>query len=133
MLIWDDCRSQILQLWGSLLMSSGTLGITFGTTQGHQKGHLGPPWRTFETRHRKHLKKTLFWDLFWDSNLMTFRVFICPCFYMCSKRKNEVQRSRNVRKRVPKLHLFSNNSQIEKLHFDCAGASGSRVKAPRNR
>ena len=68
-------------------MSLGTLGVTFGTTQGHQKGHLGPPWRTFETRHRKHLKKSLFWDLFWDPNLMTFRVFICPCFYMCSKRR----------------------------------------------
>ena len=72
---------------GLLLVSLGALGLTFGTTQGHQKGHLGPPWRTFETRHRKHPKRSLFWYLFWDSNLMTFRVCICPCFYKCSKRR----------------------------------------------
>ena len=35
------------------------------------------------------------------------------------------------RKMVPKVHLICINSQIEKLRFDCAGASGSRVRAPR--
>ena len=28
---------------GLLLVSLGALGLTFGTTQGHQKDHLGPP------------------------------------------------------------------------------------------
>ena len=41
--------------------------------------------------------------------------------------------SQNVKKMMPKLHLLRSNSDIEKLRFDCAGASGSRVKAPRNR
>ena len=40
---------------GLLLMSLGALGFTFGTTQGHQKDHLRPPWRTSENRHRKTL------------------------------------------------------------------------------
>ena len=80
-------------------MSLGTLKLTFGTTQGHQKQHLGPPWRTFETGHRKHLKRSLFWDLFWDSNLMTLRVFICTCFYMCSKRRKMSQCYDMCRKR----------------------------------
>ena len=40
---------------------------------------------------------------------------------------------KRVQKRMPKVYLISNNSQIEELRFDCAGASGSRVKAPRNR
>ena len=33
-----------------------------------------------------------------------------------------------VTKGVPKLHIVDGNAQIEKLRFDCAGASGSRVR-----
>ena len=119
---------------GLLLVSLGALGLTFGTTQGHQKDHLGPPWRTSETRHRKNTKKSLVWDLFCPPKLNEISSF---CFTLVFTRvpsdENEFQMSQNVRKRMPKLHLFSSNSQIEKLRFDCAGASGSRVKAPRNR
>ena len=72
---------------GLLLVSLGALGLTFGTTQGHQKDHLRPPWRTSETRHRKNTKKSLFWDLFWDPNWMIFLVFFGPCFYTRSERR----------------------------------------------
>ena len=33
-----------------------------------------------------------------------------------------------VTKGVPRLHIVHDNAQIEKLRFDCAGASGSRVR-----
>ena len=33
-----------------------------------------------------------------------------------------------VTKGVPKLHIVDGNAQIEKLRFDCAGASGSRFR-----
>ena len=33
-----------------------------------------------------------------------------------------------IRKGVPESHLVDRNAQIEKLRFDCAGASGSRVR-----
>ena len=72
---------------GLLLVSLGALGLTFGTTQGHQKDHLRPPWRTSENRHRKNTKKALFGDLFWDPNWMRFLVFFCPCFYTRSERR----------------------------------------------
>ena len=72
---------------GLLLVSLGALGLTFGTTQGHQKDHLGPPWRTSETRHRKNTKKSLLEDLFWDPNWMIFLVCFCPCFYMRYERR----------------------------------------------
>ena len=52
---------------GLLLVSLGALGLTFGTTQGHQKDHLGPPWRTSETRHGKNVE---FLEL-WGSLLMS--------------------------------------------------------------
>jgi hypothetical protein len=37
-----------------------------------------------------------------------------------------------IRKTVPKLHGLYGNSKIEKLCFDCAGASGSRVRHSKN-
>ena len=72
---------------GLLLVSLGALGLTFGTTQGHQKDHLRPPWRTSENRHRKNSKKSLFGDLFWNPNWMIFLVFFYPCFYTRSERR----------------------------------------------
>ena len=118
---------------GLLLVSLGALGLTFGTTQGHQKDHLRPPWRTSENRHRKNTKKSLFWDLFWDPNWMIFLVFFYPCFTRVPSEGNEVQMSQNMKKKDAEIAFVDNKSQIEKLSFDCAGASGSRVKAPRNR
>ena len=71
-------------------------GLTFsvlGDTVGHLWDHpealertLGTTLAHLRNQTPKNIKKSLFWDLFWESNLMTFRVFICPCFYMCSKR-----------------------------------------------
>ena len=72
---------------GLLLVSLGALGLTFGTTQGHHKDHLRPPWRAFETRHQKNTKKQLFGGLFWSPNWMIFLVFFCPCFYTRSERR----------------------------------------------
>ena len=39
-------------------------GTALGTTLGHQKEHLGPPWRTFAARHQKQPKRSLFGYLF---------------------------------------------------------------------
>ena len=72
---------------GLLLVSLGALGLTSWTTQGHQKDHLRPPWRTSETRHRKSTKKLLLGDLSRDPNWMIFLVFVCPCFYTRSERR----------------------------------------------
>ena len=83
---------------GSLSASLGTLGVTFGTTQKHQKGHLGLPWRTFEIRHQKNLKKPLFWDPFGDPNLMTIRVFFAIIFTCAPSEENKVKMSENVQK-----------------------------------
>ena len=35
---------------------------------------------------------------------------------------------KKLTKGVPKLHIVDGSAQIEKLRFDCAGASGSRVR-----
>ena len=80
-------------------MSLGTLGVTFGTTQKHQKGHLGPPWRTFQIRHPKNLKKTFFWDPFGDPNLMTFHHLFALVFTCAPSEENEVQMSQNVQEK----------------------------------
>ena len=78
--------------WGSPM-------VTFRTTQGHQKGRFGQPWRTFKTRHRKHPKKTLFWDLFWAPGLTTFLVVF-------AKRNQIIFKSHKTHeKNVPKLHF----------------------------
>ena len=41
--------------------------------------------------------------------------------------------SQNMQKKDAEITFVNNNSKIQKQRFDCAGASGSRVKAPRNR
>ena len=65
---------------------------------------------------------------------MIFRVFFVALVFTCVPSEgNEVQMSQNMQKKDAEITFFNNNSQIEKLRFDCAGASGLRVKAPRKR
>ena len=78
LLTCDDCGTPFLYHWAHFWCP----GEALGTTMGHQKEPLGPPWRTFTARHQKQPKKSLFGDLFWSPDLMTFLVFSCPCFYM---------------------------------------------------
>ena len=82
-------------------MSLGTLGVTFGTTQGHQKGPLGPPWRTsFETRHRKHLKKVTFGGLVLGPKFDDiYCLFVALVFTCAPSEENEVKMSQNVQKK----------------------------------
>ena len=92
---------------GLLLVSLGALGLTFGTTQGHQKDHLGPPWRTFESRHRKHPKKPLLGDLFWDPNWMIFLVFFALVFTSFRAKEMRSKCRKICRKRIQKLHFLT--------------------------
>ena len=78
LLTCDDCGIPFLYHWAHFWCP----GDAFGTTMGHQKEPLEPPWRTFTARHQKQPKRQLFGDLFWSSDLTTFLVFSCPCFYM---------------------------------------------------
>ena len=65
---------------------------------------------------------------------MIFLVFFVALVFTCVPSEgNEVQMSQNMQKKDAEITFVNNNSQIEKQRFDCAGASGSRVKAPRNR
>jgi len=64
---------------------------------------------------------------------MIFLVFFSLVFTRVPSEGNEVKMSQNMQKKNADITLFNNNSQIEKLRFDCAGASGLRVKAPRKR
>ena len=65
---------------------------------------------------------------------LIFRVFFVALVFTCVPSEgNEVKMSQNMQKKDAEITFFNNNSQIEKLRFDCAGASGSRVNAPRNR
>ena len=63
---------------------------------------------------------------------MIFLVFFALVFTRVPSEGNEVLMAQNMQKKDAEIACFNNNSQIEKLRFDCAGASGSRVKAPRN-
>ena len=96
--------------------------MTLGTTLAHLRNQT-----------TKKLQKTTFLAPFWDPNSMTFRVLIALVFTCVPSEGNEVQMSQNMQKKDTETTLFNNNSQIEKLRFDCAGASGLRVKAPRKR
>ena len=64
---------------------------------------------------------------------MIFLVVFSLVFTRVPNEGNEVQMSQNIQKKNAGITFVDNNSKIEKLRFDCAGASGSRVKAPRNR
>ena len=64
---------------------------------------------------------------------MIFLVFFALVFTRVPSEGNEVQMSQNMQKKDAEITFVNNNSQIEKQRFDCAGASGSRVKASRNR
>ena len=118
---------------GLLLVSLGALGLTFGTTKGHQKDHLGPPWRTSETRHRKNTKKPFFGTCFGTQIEWDFLFLFALVFTRVPSEGNEVQMSQNMQKKDAEITFVNNNSQTEKQRLNCAGASGSRVKAPRNR
>ena len=93
LLICVDSGTPFLHIWGSLVMPLGTLGITFGSTKGHQKGHLGPPWRTCATKHQKDPTKSLFQDPFWDPNSMTFLVSSVLDSTCLQSEANDVQMS----------------------------------------
>ena len=63
---------------------------------------------------------------------MTIRVFFPIIFTCAPSEENKVKMSENVQKNGAQSTFDMQKSQIEKLRFDCAGASGSRVTAPRN-
>ena len=62
-----------------------------------------------------------------------FFFFVALVFTRVPSEGNEVQMSQNMQKNDAGITFVNNNSQIEKLRFDCAGASGSMVKVLRNR
>ena len=121
-------------------------GLTFsvlGSTGTHLWDHPGAPERPFGTTlahlrnqtPKKHKKITFL------GPVLGPKLYDISCYFLCffalvftrvPSEGNEVQMSQNMQKKAAEITFVNNNSQIEKLRFDCAGASGSRVKAPRN-
>ena len=82
----------------------------------------------------KKTPKNIFWGPVLGSKLNDIScLFFALAFMRVPSEGNEVKMSQNMQKKDAEITFVNNNSQIEKLRFDCAGASGSRVKAPRNR
>ena len=59
---------------------------------------------------------------------MIFLVVFALVFTRVPSEENEVQMTQNMQKKDTEITLFNDNSQIEKLRFDCAGASGLRFR-----
>ena len=122
-------------------------GLTFsvlGSTETHLWDHPGATARALGTAlahlrnqtPKKHKKITFLGPVLGpklNDISCYFLCFFALVFTRVPSEGNEVQMSQNMQKKDAEITFFNNNSQIEKQRFDCAGASGSRVKAPRSR
>ena len=81
-------------------------GTALGTTLGHQKEHLGPPWRTFAARHQKQQKRSLFGYLFCSPDLMIFSFFLSFAFTCLSEVAGDVQMTPKCLEKVCPKYTF---------------------------
>ena len=118
-------------------------GLTFsvlGSTGTHLWDHPGAPERPFGTtlanlrnQTPKKRKTITFLGPVLEPKLNAISWFFYPCFYTRSERRKWGPNVAKYEEKGCRNYIVNNKSQIEKLRFDWAGASGSRVKAPRNR
>jgi len=86
--------------------------------------HPGPPREPDPKTQKDHFVGRPFQPRFYYIFVL-FRALLSHVFQASQMMSRCLQ---NVRKGVPQLHILDGNAQIEKLRFDCAGASGSRVR-----
>ena len=81
-------------------------GTALGTTLGHQKEHLGPPWRTFAARNQKTTKKKTFWGPVLKPRLADFSVFLGFAFTCLSEVAGDVQMTPKCLEKVCPKYTF---------------------------
>ena len=115
-----------------------TIGLTLMSWEGPWDRHGAPEGTlgaTLAHLHRKTpktTKKTTFWWLVLKSRFNDIsRLFLSLLLHVLQAWQMMPKCLQKITKGVPKLHIVDGNAQIEKLRFDCAGASGSRVRHAR--